>query len=230
MKSTIEERKLRKMYVRKHQMSLIKYARKVHGEYVVNTTEECDAQYNRKVVHAVVHTSLKTGWDVLSIESIIDFLPLHCWKSENVVPLKYPQMVTLTFDSEHVKSEKCVLRADQSCYVSSVNRVPNFRQLAGRKWTDDQGFVLTQSYLEIPKEFVGCDLQAIVDALTGCPSRARWNPGTYNHLRFATQLPNGNFRFFREKGQKASFGPKETFGVCEFDSHNFSKCILVDVC
>jgi len=228
MDSAFEERKLRKMYVRKHQMTLIKYARKVHGEYVVSTTEDCDAQYNRKCVHAVVHTLLKNGWDCLIIQTLIDLLPLHSWNLEEIAPLKYPQMVTLRFDSEKVKPGRCVLHADPKSYVCGGGRVPSLRHLAGRKWIDDQGFVLTENYLEIPGEFVDRNMQAIVQALTESGSRYRTHPGTFNYARFASKLPNGNFRFYREN-EGASFAPKESFGICAKEN-NFSQCLMVDVC
>jgi len=233
MEKRIQRQKQRKMYVRKYQMTLIKYARRVHGEYIVNTTETktCNAQKNRKCVHAVVHTLLKNEWEVLAIQTLIDFLPLHSWKSDEIVPLKYPQMVTLRFDDEKVKlGEACVLRADPKSWVSN-RAVPSWRQLTGRKWVDDHGFVLTERYLEVPRKFLDGDLEALVAALTEKKASTYRRPpkrGTFNYERYGCRMPNGNFRFYREN-ERALFAPKESFGICGEENH-FSQCFLVDVC
>jgi len=225
--NNFNERKLRKMYVRQNQLSLIKYARKAHGEYVVSTTENCDPQYNRKCIHALVHTTLKCGWDVDSIRLIIDFLPLHCWNTR-MVPPRYPQRVTLKFNSELVKSGECVLHADPKSYVSNRFSIGK-KHLAGRQWIDEHGFVLTSNFLEIPSEFVSSDLEAIVTALITETGRA-WSAGTFNDARFRTTQPNGNLRFYRQR-EGETFIPKESFGFCQFQNESsFSQCILVDVC
>lgn len=229
---TFEEKKLRKMYLRQNQLSLVKYARKVHGEYVVNTTEECDAQYNRKCIHSVVQTSLKVGWDVDSIKHVIDFLPFHCWNSA-MVPPKYPQTVTLKFDCDKMKTATCVLRADQKSYVSAREQAT--KQLLGRQWIDKQGIVLTRDYLEIPQKLVVDDFRMLVEVLEtppedGCSISSV--SGTFNNLKFTTILPNGKFRFFREHGQQQTFAPKECFGSCSGtvgSSSCFTPYMMVDV-
>jgi len=223
MNLTMEEKKLRKMYVRQNQLALIKYARKVHGEYVVNTTDKCDAQYNRKCIHAVVHTSLKTGWDVHSTRHVIDFLPLHCWNSKTVPP-KYPQTVTLKFNSEKVKLAKCVLHADPKSYVSGRERAT--KQLIGRQWINNQGFVLTRNYMDIPQKFVDDDLRKALEDQE--EDGLVWATGTFNQLKFGAVLPNGNFRLHRwEKGQ--AFSVKESFGTFGTSS-SFTPYMLIDIC
>lgn len=227
MDKSFEEKKLRKMYVRQNQLTLIKHARKIHGEYIVNTTEECDAQYNRKCVHAVINTLLRAEWEALVIQTLVEFMPLHWWDSENFFPLKYPQMVTLKFDTAKVTfSGQCVLRADPKSYVSDKT-VPQLRNLGGRKWIDEKGFVLTENYLEIPGKFIDDNLQGIVQALTKNQPRT-WKVGTFNYSQFAVQMPNGNFRFYREN-QGEMFAPKENFGVCAKEQH-FHRCLVVEVC